>query len=272
MNKQKLFTYSFLSINFILMIALLFFVVIPTAFAASCFTDTEGHWAEAYICWLFDNGLSTGFPDGTFRPADYVNRAQMAVFLQQLSGHGTAGQIVDADTLDGQDSTDFSPSTHGHSVTRDEYLNIPGAALQCALSGGICNSSEFGYKTAVSQTTLRTVAPVHIPQGATITEFTCYWLDNSLNVDMDIYFALYRHPILIQSSQQMASISSSSSGTSILVQEESDTTITTPVVDNEGYGYYIYSELTRKTPPDLLDGLTRNHGCRIKYSLTVTMP
>ena len=110
MNKQRLFAYLLLSVNFILMIALLFFVVIPTAFAASCFTDTEGHWAETYICWLFDNGISAGFPDGTFRPADYVNRAQMAVFLQQLSGNGTAAPVVNANTLDSLDSADFSPA------------------------------------------------------------------------------------------------------------------------------------------------------------------
>jgi len=63
---------------------------------------------------MFDNGLSAGFPDGTYRPADLVNRAQMAVFLQQLSGHGTAGQVVDADLLDSMDSTAFSTAGHNH--------------------------------------------------------------------------------------------------------------------------------------------------------------
>ena len=102
MNKQKIFTFAVLGINLALMLALFLFVIVPNAFAASCFTDTEGHWAETYICWLFDNGISAGFPDGTFRPADYVNRAQMAVFLQQLSGNGTVPPVVNADMLDGQ--------------------------------------------------------------------------------------------------------------------------------------------------------------------------
>jgi len=45
------------------------------------FSDVSGHWAETWIEQLYDEGITAGYPDGTYRPADYVNRAQMAVFL-----------------------------------------------------------------------------------------------------------------------------------------------------------------------------------------------
>ena len=43
------------------------------------------------INWAQANGITTGFPDGTFRPEEYVTRAQMAAFL-----HRTAGVLVAA--------------------------------------------------------------------------------------------------------------------------------------------------------------------------------
>lgn len=98
-----------------LLLVATFIVGVRTADAltANCFTDvSEGQWFHDYVCWMFDNGLTAGYPDGTFRPADFVNRAQMAVFLQQLSGHGTAGPIVDADMLDGQEGSYYQNATN----------------------------------------------------------------------------------------------------------------------------------------------------------------
>jgi hypothetical protein len=55
-----------------------------TAYARTgCFPDTNGHWAEQFICWLKDSGISTGYPDGTFRPENTVTRGELAVMLQR---------------------------------------------------------------------------------------------------------------------------------------------------------------------------------------------
>jgi hypothetical protein len=68
--------------------------VVP-AWAASCFTDTGGHWAESFICWLFNNGISSGYPDGTYRPNNGVTRGEMAVFLQNAAEvPPSTGQIL----------------------------------------------------------------------------------------------------------------------------------------------------------------------------------
>ena len=47
------------------------------------------HWAWEEVEALASAHITAGFPDGTYRPADYVNRAQIAVFL--LKGiHGAS--------------------------------------------------------------------------------------------------------------------------------------------------------------------------------------
>jgi len=53
--------------------------------STGCFSDTNGHWAETFICWMKDNGITTGYVDGTYRPNNTVNRAVMAAFLKTTS-------------------------------------------------------------------------------------------------------------------------------------------------------------------------------------------
>jgi hypothetical protein len=59
-----------------------------TALGPPCFTDTNGHLFETFICWMFDNGLTVGYGDGTFGPDDNITRGQMAVFLQRMRSLG----------------------------------------------------------------------------------------------------------------------------------------------------------------------------------------
>jgi len=53
----------------------------PTPDGSHPFTDISGHWAEAWIEELYDQGITGGYPDGTYRPENRVTRAEMAVFL-----------------------------------------------------------------------------------------------------------------------------------------------------------------------------------------------
>lgn len=50
--------------------------------STGCFNDTNGHWAETFICWMKNNGLSNGYGDGGYHPSANVSRAEMAVFLK----------------------------------------------------------------------------------------------------------------------------------------------------------------------------------------------
>jgi len=57
------------------------------------FSDIAGHWAEKYIEELYDQGITGGYPDGTYRPENLVTRAEMAVFL--LKGIGVTPPPMD---------------------------------------------------------------------------------------------------------------------------------------------------------------------------------
>jgi hypothetical protein len=53
--------------------------------STGCFTDTNGNWAETFICWMNDSGITTGVGGGYYDPDGYVTRAQMAVFMKRLA-------------------------------------------------------------------------------------------------------------------------------------------------------------------------------------------
>lgn len=47
----------------------------------SSFTDLSGYWAAAFVEALLNKGFISGFPDGTFRPATPITRAQYAALI-----------------------------------------------------------------------------------------------------------------------------------------------------------------------------------------------
>ena len=67
--------------------------------ATGCFPDTNGHWAETFVCWLKDGGVTSGYGDGTYRPENGVTRAEMAVFLQKIFGLADASAKAYSDSL-----------------------------------------------------------------------------------------------------------------------------------------------------------------------------
>lgn len=55
--------------------------------ATSPFTDVvPGSQFYKEITWLRSKGITTGYPDGTFRPADSTNRDAMAAFMYRFKG------------------------------------------------------------------------------------------------------------------------------------------------------------------------------------------
>lgn len=52
-----------------------------SAHAAVSFKDVKGNWAEETIDWGARHGVSTGYPDGTFKPNGKVSEAEFLKFL-----------------------------------------------------------------------------------------------------------------------------------------------------------------------------------------------
>jgi hypothetical protein len=55
---------------------------VPTSPATVSFTDVAAdHWAYRYIEYVHASGIVTGYPGGTYQPANPVDRGQMAVYV-----------------------------------------------------------------------------------------------------------------------------------------------------------------------------------------------
>ena len=73
-------------------------LVPATGKPAEGLSDIAGHWAEAKIKQLFELGIVTGRPDGTYRPDDNISRAEFAAILVKALGLEVNGGEVFADT------------------------------------------------------------------------------------------------------------------------------------------------------------------------------
>ena len=50
--------------------------------ATPTFTDVQtGHWAYRYVEYTAQEGVASGYGDGTYRPSSVCTRDQMAVFV-----------------------------------------------------------------------------------------------------------------------------------------------------------------------------------------------
>ncbi len=70
-----------LSVIVVMLVAVAAFGIGRASASTGCFNDTNGNWAEPFICWMKDNGISSGTGGGAYSPNTNVTRAQMAVFM-----------------------------------------------------------------------------------------------------------------------------------------------------------------------------------------------
>ena len=100
------------------------------------FSDVpDSHPSREFIEWLAVNGVTTGFPDGTFRPTQTVTRDAMAAFLYRLAGQPTFSP---------PDVSPFADVTPDHPF----YLEITWLA-----ENGISTGSTLADGTVVFQPT-----------------------------------------------------------------------------------------------------------------------
>ena len=104
--------------------------------ATGCFSDTNGHWAEVFICFAEEYGIVGGYPDGTFKPENRVTRAETSVMFQNalkaIRGEGTAwghsGGILLPTTVNSSSSGYFATVTldapSDGALLINGYLNI----------------------------------------------------------------------------------------------------------------------------------------------------
>ncbi|GEM_PF-1642552 len=104
------------------------------------------------------------------------------------------------------------------------------------------------------------VAPVHLPQGATVTEFKVFFDDNS-QYDMTVYLDSQKMTLCGYSSLAMVNSAGISGYGSAI-----DNTISSPVIDNTQKSYLIYA-FTNSSSSDL-----KIKGALVTYTTETTEP
>ena len=51
------------------------------------YNDIKGHWAKDSLKWGLDNGLISGYEDGTIKPDNLVSRAELLTILKNYDNH-----------------------------------------------------------------------------------------------------------------------------------------------------------------------------------------
>lgn len=78
------------------LLALLLIFTFTSKADAQTFKDIKGHWAKDYIEWAADNGIFTGYKDGTFKPDKKISRAEFITILSNLKGYDVQDYILES--------------------------------------------------------------------------------------------------------------------------------------------------------------------------------
>ena len=129
-------------------------------------------------------------------------------------------------------SSDDEVTTPGiqYSAPRTHYYSLPAQAFF-----PVDNTNYFNNLGAYSDAVTWLVAPVHLPQGAVVTNVKFFVRDYSAGLDIYVYLSRYDLTGNNWQGNMAQGVSASNTG----LQTLEDTTIDNPIIDNTGYGYAI---------------------------------
>lgn len=181
---------------------------------------------------------------------DYLGNAAGDIALN----NGAKQATLNADMLDGQHSTDFAGATHNHDAAyvnvtgdtmsgvltlprvaytapRTHYVSVPGEAFNPWVDVAFGNSGGCGGAYVAASGCHALVAPVQLPDGATVNQFTVFFQDTS---SYDMTVTLYRQFYTGCGFVSLAEVNSSGTSGYHSVQDSASA-----VVDNTTGGYHV---------------------------------
>lgn len=165
----------------------------------------------------------------------------------KLSGDGKASFFSNAGTVDViADIVGYYTGLDGGASSR--VILDPGAfSTDGDLAGStvVHNFSEGRLEGALAASPACGIAGVQLPQGATITDVTAHVADNVLGAGNDVVIKLWRNPIGVNGAELLFQAGTTGNpGDRTLT----GTTITTPLVDNTQFSYFVTACGLRTAP------------------------
>ncbi|WP_352404701.1 S-layer homology domain-containing protein [Sporanaerobacter acetigenes] len=138
----------------ILFMSLMIFSNGTTSFAGA--SDIVNHWAKADILYLSQKDIMKGYPDGTFKPNNYIKKAEFYKIINGIMGYSETAEINFLDVNKGnwfydevakgvkagyileKEGQNILPNTY---ITREEVARIVG--ITCGLEEDIFSASYF---------------------------------------------------------------------------------------------------------------------------------
>ena len=97
------------------------------------FSDIAGHWAQDYINEAANAGIVDGYPDGTFRPQQYITRAEaMTMVNRTIDRHPDADHLLDdmivwpdnPETAWYYEQVQEATNSHAYTMNTDDEQNL----------------------------------------------------------------------------------------------------------------------------------------------------
>ena len=131
-------------------------VDVPASGTEHRFTDTADYWGADYADFLYDNNISTGYADGTFRPNENLTRLQFSVMLyrclrlDEAKYAETALPFADlpsipSDALPAVRALYAEGIINGSAKDGKLYFNPSGSLTRAQAAAMIGRSQEKGY-------------------------------------------------------------------------------------------------------------------------------
>lgn len=147
------------------------------------FADTKGYWAEDDVAYLYTQGITKGYQDGSFRPKNQITREEFAVMLFRYLGiNGEAFESVDLPFADNSKIGDYAKT-----------------AIKALYTAGIINGSQRDGKLYFNPRSNLTRAQAAAMIGRTQEKgFTAAQLSFTDNAKIPSYAAFYVQTMVAQ--------------------------------------------------------------------------
>ena len=110
------------------------------------FSDVSGHWAEGFVNQAVAEDWISGFPDGTFRPDESIQRCQVTAILNKALERTGSGFAADAGT---QEFVDV-PSSHWAYEHIAEAADPVGSAIETGCTVRVTATNGLNLRSSAS--------------------------------------------------------------------------------------------------------------------------